>query len=97
PRRRDRPLLGRRCSEGRQGALIVVSRCAAERTGFEPVEGCYPLTGLANRRYRPLSHLSIAPFPEDSSRATSFSGIGATYLFLAFTTRYTTAAASLPP
>ena len=29
-----------------------------ERTGFEPVEGSYPLTGLANRRYRPLSHLS---------------------------------------
>src|SRR5579883_3574843 len=31
---------------------------SAERTGFEPVVGCYPDTGLANRRYRPLSHLS---------------------------------------
>src|SRR5438874_2137315 len=29
-----------------------------ERTGFEPVIGFYPYTGLANRRYRPLSHLS---------------------------------------
>lgn len=32
----------------------------AERTGFEPVMQCYPHTGLANRRYRPLSHLSGA-------------------------------------
>ena len=30
----------------------------AERTGFEPAEGSYPFTGLANRRFRPLSHLS---------------------------------------
>lgn len=30
----------------------------SERTGFEPVEGCDPFTGLANRRFRPLSHLS---------------------------------------
>src|SRR5262249_24106359 len=30
----------------------------AERTGFEPVVEFYPHTGLANRRYRPLSHLS---------------------------------------
>lgn len=30
----------------------------AERTGFEPVIEFYPYTGLANRRYRPLSHLS---------------------------------------
>jgi hypothetical protein len=29
-----------------------------ERTGFEPVVGFNPYTGLANRRYRPLSHLS---------------------------------------
>jgi hypothetical protein len=37
-------------------ALVLPS--PAERTGFEPVEQCYPLTGLANRRFRPLSHLS---------------------------------------
>ena len=30
----------------------------AERTGFEPAEGNDPLTDLANRRFRPLSHLS---------------------------------------
>jgi hypothetical protein len=30
----------------------------AERTGFEPVMEISPHTGLANRRYRPLSHLS---------------------------------------
>src|SRR5262249_9061120 len=32
----------------------------AERTGFEPVVENYPHTALANRRYRPLSHLSGA-------------------------------------
>ena len=30
----------------------------AERTGFEPAEGFKPFTDLANRRFRPLSHLS---------------------------------------
>jgi hypothetical protein len=30
----------------------------AERTGFEPAVGFDPYTGLANRRFRPLSHLS---------------------------------------
>ena len=30
----------------------------AERTGFEPAEGCYPFADLANRCFRPLSHLS---------------------------------------
>lgn len=30
----------------------------AERTGFEPVVEFNPHTGLANRRFRPLSHLS---------------------------------------
>ena len=30
----------------------------AERTGFEPAVGCDTYTDLANRRYRPLSHLS---------------------------------------
>src|SRR5262249_33027374 len=36
-------------------------RKSAERTGFEPVVECYPHTGLANRRFRPLSHLSGIP------------------------------------
>ena len=31
---------------------------AAERTGFEPAVGCYPYADLANRCFRPLSHLS---------------------------------------
>jgi hypothetical protein len=31
---------------------------ATERTGFEPAVGYNPYTGLANRRFRPLSHLS---------------------------------------
>ena len=33
----------------------------AERTGFEPAEGHIPFTDLANRRFRPLSHLSGRP------------------------------------
>src|SRR5687767_2507686 len=33
-------------------------RLEAERTGFEPAVGFDPYTGLANRRFRPLSHLS---------------------------------------
>src|SRR5688500_162594 len=31
---------------------------SAERTGFEPAVQFDPYTGLANRRFRPLSHLS---------------------------------------
>src|SRR4051794_8188451 len=38
--------------------VVTANSFKAERTGFEPVDGCYPVTGLANRRYRPLSHLS---------------------------------------
>lgn len=34
---------------------------AAERTGFEPAVGCYPYADLANRCFRPLSHLSGCP------------------------------------
>ena len=34
----------------------------AERTGFEPAVGFDPYTDLANRRFRPLSHLSNRPF-----------------------------------
>src|SRR5436305_1020457 len=37
-------------------------RARAERTGFEPAEGCDPFTDLANRRFRPLSHLSELRF-----------------------------------
>ena len=33
-------------------------RKLAERGGFEPPVQCYPYNGLANRRFRPLSHLS---------------------------------------
>jgi hypothetical protein len=38
--------------------LATARSFPTERTGFEPVVGCNPYTGLANRRYRPLSHLS---------------------------------------
>src|SRR5262249_39674981 len=38
--------------------LAAIPGHKAERTGFEPVVEFYPHTGLANRRYRPLSHLS---------------------------------------
>ena len=33
----------------------------AEREGFEPSRGCYPSNGLANRRLKPLGHLSVRP------------------------------------
>jgi hypothetical protein len=58
----------------------------AERTGFEPVEGCYTLTGLANRRYRPLSHLSKL-FTINNLRL--FLPIISTTLYTHFYTRYT--------
>jgi hypothetical protein len=32
----------------------------AERGGFEPPVRFNPYNGLANRRFRPLSHLSVA-------------------------------------
>ena len=36
----------------------------AEREGFEPsVEALVPYNGLANRRFRPLSHLSQCNLP----------------------------------
>ncbi len=34
------------------------NKSLAERTGFEPAVRFDPYTGLANRRFRPLSHLS---------------------------------------
>ena len=36
-----------------------LGRKVAERGGFEPPIQFYPYNGLANRRFRPLSHLSI--------------------------------------
>jgi hypothetical protein len=36
----------------------IMHKRSAERTGFEPAEGFDPFTGLANRRIRPLCHLS---------------------------------------
>ena len=55
-------------------------RKLTERTGFEPAVRFDPYTDLANRRYRPLSHLSQinSPFPaapqmdfaEPAARAT---------------------------
>src|SRR5207244_1786736 len=57
--RRIAPDLGSRPWENRaDGVERQADRKQAERTGFEPVVEFYPYTGLANRRYRPLSHLS---------------------------------------
>jgi hypothetical protein len=37
----------------------------AEREGFEPsVEALVPYNGLANRRFRPLSHLSTSTYED---------------------------------
>ena len=36
----------------------IVAKEVTERTGFEPAVGGEAYTGLANRRFRPLSHLS---------------------------------------
>ena len=45
----------------RKGSLeeSVFSLKVAEREGFEPSRGCYPSNGLANRRLKPLGHLSM--------------------------------------
>lgn len=64
------------CTTGAPGDLrLVVTRCAArwlmatrqiKRRGRDsnPWSRLYPLTGLANRRFRPLSHLSkLLNFP----------------------------------
>jgi hypothetical protein len=47
-----------RHKELRCNNLRWVFKKRAERTGFEPAEGFDPFTDLANRRFRPLSHLS---------------------------------------
>ncbi len=39
-----------------------LSDFGAETTGFEPAEGFDPFTDLANRRFRPLSHVSGSIF-----------------------------------
>jgi hypothetical protein len=44
---------------GGQRSAGAMSRLGmAERGGFEPPVRFYPYNGLANRRFRPLSHLS---------------------------------------
>ena len=45
-------------------------RAQAERTGFEPADPVSRITGLANRRFRPLSHLSGSDFFESDDFAT---------------------------
>ena len=52
--------LGKPSHGGERTAWKAVLRVKieAERTGFEPAEGCYPFADLANRCFRPLSHLS---------------------------------------
>ena len=40
------------------GESAVFQGKNAERAGFEPADRSYPITDLANRRFRPLSHLS---------------------------------------
>ena len=42
--------------------LIINKKKLAERGGFEPPVQCYPYNGLANRHFRPLSHLSALAF-----------------------------------
>ena len=51
--------------EKTSGSQVVIDKLlasrvsfGAERTGFEPADGTNPVTDLANRRFRPLSHLS---------------------------------------
>jgi hypothetical protein len=52
----------------------------AERTGFEPAEGFNPFTDLANRRFRPLSHLSnSAPGIDPVTLAAIFDVAAALY------------------
>ncbi len=51
----------------------------AERQGFEPWEELSPLNDLANRRFRPLSHLSAVEFSSKAvypipARVSKFAG-----------------------
>ncbi len=43
---------------GKPGFCSMSFRTTAERTGFEPAVQCYLYADLANRCFRPLSHLS---------------------------------------
>ena len=53
----------------------------AEREGFEPSEGDYPFSGLANRRLRPLSHLSFgALFSNNNINMPHFAHFASEYL-----------------
>ena len=45
----------------------------AEREGFEPSVGDYPYDGLANRYFRPLSHLSDEDESAQQTRSRIFS------------------------
>ena len=45
-------------SRGFDGSCRVLTALGAERGGFEPPRPVAQSNGLANRRYRPLSHLS---------------------------------------
>jgi hypothetical protein len=47
-----------RCKHWPQLSLRRAVGKEAERTGFEPADQVTPVTDLANRRFRPLSHLS---------------------------------------
>ncbi len=48
----------------------------AERTGFEPVKSLSTLTGLAIRRFRPLSHLSEGSHSSDQVYVFARLGFG---------------------
>src|SRR5713101_178831 len=52
---------GQRCTRWRRDIPEVR---LAERGGFEPPERFNPFNGLANRRFRPLSHLSTPRFQQ---------------------------------
>ena len=48
--------------------VICLLKGKTERGGFEPPVQCYPYNDLANRRFKPLSHLSGADRSSLSAR-----------------------------
>src|SRR5262245_1605510 len=56
--KRNKPLMNQGLATFSPTFTEIVNKHSAERTGFEPAEGFDPFTDLANRRFRPLSHLS---------------------------------------
>ena len=52
------------CLECNESALFIAfdyaEKIKAERGGFEPPVRCYSYADLANRCFRPLSHLSVS-------------------------------------